>query len=68
MTGTPTAAIWDFVDQKTYYFKGTKFWSYDEKTKEFDVVRKEVTTRFDGIPNNISGGFVDIETSEYNIK
>ena len=59
LTGTPTAGIVNPNEFKTYLFKGTKFWVFDEESQEFEIAREPVSSRFDGIPNNISGGFVD---------
>ncbi|XP_072035833.1 uncharacterized protein [Amphiura filiformis] len=60
----PTAAVYDTIEAKTYFFSGTKFWRFDERLQQFDIAKEPVTTMFDGIPNKISGAFID-ENSDF---
>ena len=60
----PTAAVYDNVEGKTYFFSGNKYWRYDENRQQFDRESQPVSNRFDGIPTKITGAFLD-QNSKY---
>ena len=55
----PTAAVYDPEEGKTYFFSGNKYWRYDEFADRFDIENEPISNRFNGVPNKLSGAFLD---------
>ena len=51
--------MYDRFTSKTFFFKGSYVWCYDERRKQFDYERVLIDDVFSGLPSKLTGAFQD---------